>query len=408
MRKIILINATILDVREGKLLPNKHIIIADKKIFSIQDDMPQVENAVVIDIGNKILMPGLCDAHVHVLATTADLQSLGSQSPNYLMAQSMILMNNMLMRGFTTVRDAAGADWGIAKAVEDGLVDGPRILYCGYALSQTGGHGDGRGPGDDSEDFCYNNPGLGRVCDGVAEVRKAARNEIRKGAHHIKIMASGGVASPTDRVDSLQFSEEEISAIVDEAQSANIYVIAHAYTADAINRALKLGVRSIEHGNLLNKESIELFLKHKAFLVPTLVTYRALSEEGMKYGLSQDSYDKLSVVLDAGLNSLELAYKNGVNIAYGTDLLGEMQKRQLEEFTIRGKVMSPIDVIRTATINAAELFGIQGVTGQIEIGGIADLLVLDGNPMEDLNVLVNNEMNLKLIMKDGKIFKNTL
>ncbi|MCE7737567.1 MAG: amidohydrolase family protein [Candidatus Heimdallarchaeota archaeon] len=408
MSKIVLINASILDVKEGKLVPNKHIVIADGKIVSIQDDFPEVEDAQIIDIASKIVMPGLCDAHVHVLATTADLQSLSSQSPNYLMAQSMILMRDMLMRGFTTVRDAAGADWGIAKAVEDGIVEGPRILYCGYALSQTGGHGDGRGSGDDSEDFYYNNPGLGRICDGISEVRKAARNEIRKGAHHIKIMASGGVASPTDRVDSIQFSEEEISAIVDEAQSAKIYVIAHAYTADAINRALKLGVRSIEHGNLLDEESIELFLKHDAFLVPTLVTYQALSEEGMKYGLSHDSYEKLSVVLDAGLDSLELAYKQGVNIAYGTDLLGEMQKRQLEELTIRAKVMSPIDVIRTATINAAELFGIKGITGQVEIGVIADLLVLDGNPMEDLNVLVNSEINLRLIMKDGKIFKNTL
>jgi imidazolonepropionase-like amidohydrolase len=314
----------------------------------------------------------------------------------------------MLMRGFTTVRDAGGADWGLAKAIEDGYVVGPRLLFCGHALSQTGGHGDMRGAGESGLDFCFCCAGLGLVCDGVSEVRRACREEIRRGAHQIKLMVSGGVASPTDRIDSTQYSEDEIRAAVQEAEAANLYVMAHAYTARAINRALNCGVRSIEHGNLLDESSVKLFMKNDAFLVPTLSTYQALADEGLEGGLPPELYSSIFDVLGAGESALELAYRNGVKLVYGTDLLGDMHRRQLDEFAIRGKVIPPVDVIRSATCNAADLFQRAGEIGEVIPGARADLLVVEGNPLDDLSVMQSPDKNLRLIMKDGFCYKNEL
>ena len=407
MESVLIKNASVLDVRAGQIFQKRQLLIKDGLIDGIYDEYHDLENTEMIDIGGRLLIPGLCDGHVHVNAVTVDLSILRNWPFSYLIPQSMQLMEDMLMRGFTTVRDCGGADWGLAKAVEDGFIKSPRIIYGGPALSPIGGHGDSRQGGDNTR----TNPGsseLSILCDGVTEVRKACRDQIRKGAHHIKIMVSGGVASPTDRIDSLQFSEEEIRAIVEEAESANLYVLAHAYTARAINRALELGVRSIEHGNLLDEESVELFLKHDAFLVPTLITYFALAEEGLSLGLSEESYSKLSTVLENGKNAIKLAYENGVKMVYGTDLLGDMQRRQLEEMRLLGEIIPPIDVIRSATIAAAELMNMETQIGEIIPGAKADLLVYDGNPLENLEILLNPEKNLKIIMKDGVIFKNTL
>jgi imidazolonepropionase-like amidohydrolase len=246
-------------------------------------------------------------------------------------------------------------------------------------------------------------PDLGLVCDGVDGVRKAAREQLRTGAHHVKIMLSGGVASPTDRIDSTQFSLDEIRAIVDEAQAANRYVAGHAYTARAVNRGLEAGVRSIEHGNLLDESSVELFLKHDAFLVPTLVTYHRMAAEGAEYGLSEANLAKNSLVLDAGLQALELAHRAGVNLCYGSDLLGGMRRHQLQEFAIRGAVIPPADVIRSATVTAARLLGEEGRLGQIVPRALADLLVVDGDPLEDLGVLTDPDARLKLVMQGGEV-----
>jgi imidazolonepropionase-like amidohydrolase len=241
------------------------------------------------------------------------------------------------------------------------------------------------------------------VCDGVDGVRKAAREQLRTGAHHVKIMLSGGVASPTDRIDSTQFSTEEIRAIVDEAEAANRYVAGHAYTARAVNRGLAAGVRSIEHGNLIDESSVELFLEYDAFLVPTLVTYQRMAVEGAEYGLPEGSLRKNTLVLGAGLRALELAHRAGVNLCYGSDLLGGMRRHQLQEFSIRGAVLPAADVIRSATVTAARLLGEEGRLGQIVPGALADLLVVDGDPLADLAVLTDPDTRLKLIMQGGKV-----
>ena len=399
----ILTNATILDVKAGEQIGDQNLLIEDGKIAEISDAPIKHQTAEVIDLKGKTLMPGLCDAHVHVIAFTANFPVLNASSPFYVSAQASKILNQMLHRGFTTVRDAAGADWGLARAVEQGLIEGPRLLFCGHALSQTGGHGDMRSPGELSLHQCFCCAGLGHVCDGVSSVLKAAREEIRRGATHLKIMASGGVASPTDRITSTQFSEDEIRAIVGEADAAQIPVLAHAYTARAVNRAIRCGVKSIEHGNLIDMESVSLMLEHNTTLVPTLVTYRALVEEGEAAGLAADLVNKTWQVLDEGLEALEMAYKAGVHIAFGTDLLGQMHRRQNEEFDIRKDIVSAADLIRQSTINAAELFQMEDRIGQVAEGFEADLIVIDGDPLSNIGLLARPDESLKMVIKGGNI-----
>jgi imidazolonepropionase-like amidohydrolase len=348
-------------------------------------------------------MPGLIDCHVHVTAATADLARVGEWSPYYVAARAAEIMGGMLRRGFTTVRDAAGADWGLAAAVEEGYLVGPRIRFGGKALSQTGGHADMRPRGRTAADVGACCPGLGTVCDGVAEVRRAARDEIRRGAHHLKLMLSGGVASPTDRVDSTQFSEDEIRAAVEEAEAANLYVLGHAYTSRAINRGLACGVRSIEHGNLMDASSLPLFRQHHAFYVPTLVTYSALAEQGREHGLPEASYRKVFDVLEAGLRALEMAARAELPIAFGTDLLGAMHAQQSREFALRAQVQPAPEIVRSATVVGARLLRLEGQVGVVAPDAYADLLLVNGNPLEDVRVLAEPERHLRLVMQAGRV-----
>jgi imidazolonepropionase-like amidohydrolase len=397
---LLLRNALLLDPAEGGYVEGD-IRCADGRIVEVGTGLtaPDVPTE---DVRGAVVMPGLVDAHVHVLAMTADLASLSSLSPAYVAAHSSRITGQMLDRGFTTVRDAAGADYGLADAQAEGLIRGPRLLFCGQALSQTGGHGDGRSRGAHAHDDHPCCAGLSRIADGVDAVRRAARDQLRTGAHHIKVMASGGVASPTDRIDSTQYSADELRAVVEEAEAANRYVAAHAYTARAVNRALELGVRSIEHGNLLDDRSIELFLQRDAFLVPTLVTYWALKQEGREHGLPESSWRKVDEVLGAGLAALERAARGGVKLVYGSDLLGGMHRHQKHEFRLRSEVQRPLDIIRSATSIAAELVNMPGEIGTLRPGAHADLLVLDGDPLADVGVLVEPKY-LRHVVQGGSI-----
>lgn len=399
-------NASVLDVQAGLLLPNQRVVVRDGLIERLEPmhlEAPEARAAgvVQIDLGGKTLLPGLIDAHVHVLAWTANLRELHNASPHYNALQAAEIMRAMLLRGFTTVRDAAGADFGLKRAVEEGLIVGPRLFICGRALSQTGGHADSRAAGEIAVETVSTPVAFGRVVDGVPEVRRAAREEIRRGADHIKLMLGGGIASPTDRLTNDQFSLEEIRAAVEEAEMADLYVMAHTYTARAVNRALRAGVRSLEHCNLIDESSVELFLQHEAWMVPTLVTYQALAKEGVAAGLPQEVAYKIDLVLDKGLAALEMAYKAGVNLAYGTDLLGAMHRHQLEEFAIRAQVQPNLEVIRGATLYAARLLRAEGRLGVVAPGAYADLIVVDGNPLEDIRVLTRPEQHLELVIKGG-------
>ncbi|KAG2437254.1 hypothetical protein HXX76_005917 [Chlamydomonas incerta] len=345
--------------------------------------------AVVVDCAGAVLMPGLCDAHVHVTAITADLAALRSHSEAYVAARAGLVLGGMLARGFTTVRDAGGADFGLAQAVEEGAVLGPRILFTGHALSQTGGHGDFRGRGEDACACGAALRGIGRVCDGIPEVRKAARDELRRGAHCIKIMASGGVASPTDRLTNTQFSESELKAIVEEAEAAGTYVCAHAYTPAAILRAVRCGVRCIEHGNYLDPHTATEMAFRGAYLVPTLVTYQELARGGEAAGMPKELVAKVGDALEAGLRSLAVARDHGVVMCFGSDLLGDLHPAQADELCLRARVLPAVEVVKSATVHCAELFNATLTLGRVRAGFTADLLLLAPgvDPLADVTAL---------------------
>jgi imidazolonepropionase-like amidohydrolase len=409
MADIVLTNLKLLDVHQGALKTGMSVVLAGDTIKEITE-RPTHAGATVIDLGGRVLMPGLIDCHVHVTAVQLNLAPTRQLPVSLVIAGSSRIMREMIMRGFTTVRDAGGADRGLKLAVEQGLFVGPRLFVCGRAISQTGGHGDFRPqidqPNPGALDHLFD--GIGRLADGVPEVRRAARDELRLGADHIKIMASGGVASVADPIDFLQYSEEEIAALVDEARRARTYVMAHTYTADAIERCVRLGVRSIEHANLIDEKTAALMVERDAFMVPTLSTYDALAREGKALGFSEIGLSKLKRVLEVGTKSLEIAKTAGVKMAYGTDLLGDLHRCQSDDFRIRGEVLSATDIIRSATVVGAELIGMKGRLGVIAPGALADLLVVDGNPLDDLALLQNQGASLTAIMQGGQFIKNEL
>jgi imidazolonepropionase-like amidohydrolase len=410
MHRIILQQCTLLDGTTPELREGMHLLIEGERILEVADRPITASEAHCIDVKGKTVMPGLIDAHVHLIATTLNLGQLTLEPVSLTTARAIRIAEGMLQRGFTTIRDAGGADWGLAAAVEYGLIKGPRVFYSGRTLSQTGGHGDFR-PRTWEGDQCVScmaGAQFSIIADGVPAVQKAAREELRRGATQIKIMASGGVASPTDPVWNVQYSEEEIGAVVWEARSWHTYVMAHAYTPEAIARCVRCGVRSIEHGNLIDRDTATLMVQAGAFLVPTLVTYEAMHREGKHWGLPQVSLDKLKDVREAGLQSLEYAKAAGVQLGLGTDLLGELHGYQSLEFSLRAEVLSPFEVIRSATTVNAALLNRSGELGVIAPGALADLLVVDGNPLIDLSLLQEQGKHLLLIMKGGQFYKNTL
>lgn len=404
----VFINASVLDPDQAALLPDRKVVVEGERIKEVSDGRVGETAGEVVDLRGKVLMPGLIDCHVHVTVVDSDVWGMSEWSPAYVTARASAVMSGMLRRGFTTVRDVGGCDSGLARAVEEGYFEGPRIIYCGKMLSQTGGAGEWRSPDRIAYDPHPHTPALAVLCDGVPEVRRAAREQIRRGASHLKMYLSGAVDAPSDRVDSTQFALEEIRAVVEEAEAARIYVAGHAYSSRAINRGLECGVRTIEHGNLMDQSSLPLFAEHQAFYVPTLVTYHALQERGRDLGVPDEALRKLPEVRSGGLRALEMCHRAGVPIAYGSDLLAEMHELQSYEFTIRSEVQPAADIIRSATTTGARLLGLEGEIGVVSEGARADLLVVRGNPLEDAKVLTDPGRNLFLIMKGGRAVVNSL
>jgi imidazolonepropionase-like amidohydrolase len=401
-------NAVLLDGEVPHPRPGHEVLIEAGVIREIAERPIAIRGADIIDLAGRTLMPGLIDCHVHAVALIPDLGANARMPASLAAIQAASVLEAMLARGFTSVRDAGGADHGLALAIELGHVNGPRLFPSGKALSQTGGHADFRGRFDESEACacCRHLPALGRLVDGVDAVRKAVREEIKAGATQIKIMASGGVASPTDPIGYTQYSLDEIRAACEEARSAGTYVMAHAYTPAAIGRAVACGVRTVEHANLADETTACAMAERGAYAVPTLVTYEALAEEGAGLGLPAASVAKVEEVRGAGLASLELFRRNGVRMGFGTDLLGPMHPRQSEEFAIRARVLPPWEVIRSATAIGAEILMQQGRLGVLAPGAHADLIAIDGDPLADLRLLGEQGRHLALIIKAGRIVKN--
>jgi imidazolonepropionase-like amidohydrolase len=401
-------NACVLDAAAGTRSDAQSVVIENDRIADVGSGLTAPADATVLDVAGRTVMPGLIDAHTHPAGVDHELFDMAEWPPSYVAARSSKALEGMLYRGFTSIRDVGAGEVGLARAIEEGLFTGPRLFYGGKQLSQTGGAGDWRAPSRRVYDDNYYSPAIGVICDGVPEVRRAVREEVRRGAHHIKAYLSGAVDSPSDRVDSTQFSMEELLAIVEEATAANIYVAGHAYTSRAINRGLEAGVRSIEHGNLMDESSIPLFHEHGAFYVPTIVTYHGLAARAKTGQMPADIESKLREVIDGAVGALAMAHAAGLQIVYGTDLFADMHDLQLQEFVIRSEVQPPADLIRSATTTAARLLQREGELGVVAPGALADLLVIDGDPLADIGVLTTPVQTLKLIMKGGQIFKNEL
>ncbi|CAM4247158.1 Peptidase M38 [Bordetella tumbae] len=413
MSAVLFKNGNLLDPTQPELQEGYDVLVEDGLIKEVSDKPISAASARVIDATGKTVMPGLIDLHGHVMATQLNLSSQGALPDALVMMRAVPIMAAMLRRGFTTLRDAGGAGWGLKCAVEENTIVGPRLFISGRALSQTGGHGDPRQRSDHLRPMsycgcCFRAGDIGRVVDGVDNLRRAVREEFQMGADQIKIMASGGVASPTDPIAAYGYSEEEIAAIVAEARGRQTYVMAHSYTAEAIERAVRNGVRTIEHGNLIDEPVAKLMAEKGAYVVPTLVTYEALANEGASYGLPADSVAKIATVRTAGLASLELYKRAGVKMGFGSDLLGPSQRLQSDEFRIRAEVLPNFDVLQSATLIGAEILNMQGKLGQLIPGAIADVLVVDGNPYKDINCLLGQGDHIPLVMKAGQIYHDEL
>lgn len=410
MASFLLHGGQLLDPRRDALVDGAEVLVEGDRIKEVADRPIAASAATRINLKGRTLMPGLIDAHIHLFLAEVNLHLLQGVPLTLLAAKGSALAKAMLMRGFTTVRDTGGADFGMKAALESGLFQGPRLYISGAPISQTGGHADFRHRTQTAYECpcCSGLAYVARIADGVPEVIKSVRDELRKGADQIKIMVSGGVASQADPLESLQFRVDEIEAAVEEATRWGTYVCAHAYSAEAIRRAVDAGVRTIEHGNLIDAPTAQLMAKRGAFLVPTLIAYDALRRRGPEYGLSQYSLEKNEIVLEAGLRSLELARTAGVKIGFGSDLLGQLQNDHCREFLLRAEIMSPAEIIRSATLVNAEILRQSGRIGEIAPGAFADLLVIDGDPLRDLGLFQDQGAHIPGIMKGGIFVKNAL
>lgn len=411
MPNILFENANLVVDGSPELQKSMYVLVSDNHIDSVSSVPIDCTGATVIDVAGKTLMPGLIDAHAHITGLSLSPKNISYPASHIVLAASNYLQNS-LMDGFTTIREAGGADYSIARLLAEGTIVGPRLFYSGKALTQTGGGADFRTPNELIDPCGHISPFsiMSVITDGVDEVRKAAREELRKGATQIKLFASGGVVFPSESHATVyEFSEPELRAAVEEAQSRGTYVMAHVYTDEGIQRCLKAGVRSIEHANFASEETIAMMSEYGAYLDPTFISLVQRIESASATHLPQSIVNNLEQTVSRGKQVYRWAKQYNVPIALGTDLWGsEAQKCQLREFEIRMELDSAADIIRSATVINAELLMQKGKLGIIAPGAYADLLIVNGDPLTDIRVLLDPNKNLKFIMKDGIIYKNEL
>lgn len=411
MSELIIHNVNLLDLEAGEIIPGSSVRVAGNRIVEVARESQISGGAPTLDGGRRTLMPGLLDAHVHAAVTTLDLPALAKRPSTRIGIETKSILEGMLRRGFTTVRDAGGLDRGVADALDAGLIKGPRVLRSGRFISQTGGHGDFE-PSSNEPHLCachIESSLFAHVADGADAVRRAVREELKNGAHQIKVMAGGGLSSPTDPIDMVQYTPDELRAAVVEANSRGTYVMAHAFVPEAIIQAVSAGVRSIEHGIMLDAQAARVMAENQAFLVPTLVVLEQLAEIGRRWNYPQHSLDKLQQVLAEGARAIQVALDAGVRVGFGTDLMGESHPAQSRELLLRTQVQSTLDVLRSATLVNADLFNRTGELGVIAPGAFADLLLLAKNPLEDLTVLTDDShAGIEFIMSDGQIVHSAL
>ena len=405
---IVFEHARVFDGVERQLAENRFVLVQGNEITDVSTEPITLEDAERVDCRGKTLMPGLIDNHVHIYLESL---ALGPPEPpiTYRAQYAQRFLRHILSCGFSTVRDVGGGDLGMAMALRDRFFEGPRFYYGGLCLTQTGGHADMRPmsqPTGGYLDCGAERNVLAVHADGVDECIKAAREELRKGASHIKIMASGGVLSPTDPLDRCQYSEAEIRAIVDECTRHGTYVCAHCHPAEAIRRCVSFGVRSIEHGTLIDEPTAHYVAEQGAYVVPTMAVIFALIEEGARVGLTESSRAKLQKLHDRALEGLGIMQRAGVKMGFGTDLIGDQHTRQGTELTLRAQMLTAFDVLHSATAVNADILQMSGRLGVVRRGALADLLVVDGDPLQDLSLLAANGRHLTHIMVDGRWLKH--
>ena len=411
MSDILFKNAQVVFEGRDEREPSVNILVRSDRIAAVTKDSIDPADAIVIDVGGRTLMPGLIDAHAHITGLSLSPKNLAYPPADVAFAAATYLRNS-LMAGFTTIREAGGADYAIAHLLKTGAIVGPRLFYSGKALTQTGGGADFRTPIETTDPCGHASPFsvMSVIVDGVDKVREAAREELRKGASQLKVFVSGGVVFPAEgHPTRYEFSEAELAAAVEEAAARSTYVMAHVYSDEGVRRCLKAGVRSIEHGNFASQETIALIAQSGAFLDMTFISLVQRIESASESHLSEAIVENIKRTVERGKQVYKWAKQMNAPIAFGTDLWGpEAQKSQLREFEVRQELDTAANVIRSATTVNAELLMQKGLLGTISAGGYADILVFEGDPLADLSVLLQPEKNLKLIMKGGAIVKNEL
>jgi imidazolonepropionase-like amidohydrolase len=411
MTETLFINASLVLDGRTELQTCSSVLVKDNRIVSVSTAAIDAPAAKVIDVGGRTLMPGLIDAHAHITGLSLTPKNI-AYPPAEIAIASANYLRNSLMDGYTTIREAGGADHATSRLLAEGHIIGPRLYYSGKALTQTGGGADFRTP-DEAIDPCghvgpFSNMSV--IADGTNEVRKAVREELRKGATQIKLFASGGVVFPAEgHATRYEFSEEELSAVVEEAAARGTYVMAHVYTDEGVRRCLKAGVRSIEHANFVSEDTVAMMAEARAYYVPTFISLVQRVESAAETHLPMAIVDNLKRTIERGRQVYAWARKHKVPVGFGTDLWGpDAQKSQLRELEMRQGLDAPADILRSATVTNAELMMEKGTLGVIAEGAYADLLVVDGNPLADLAVLMNPQKHLRLIMKDGVVYKDEL
>ncbi|HAT1768313.1 TPA: amidohydrolase family protein [Legionella pneumophila] len=412
MNSILFKNANVILGESTELKKKFDVLVQNNLISQVsQTPLQPFEGMRIIDVKGKTLMPGLIDAHAHITGLTLSPKNIFYSEAEIFLAAATYLKNS-LFYGFTTLREAGGADFRIAQLLDNKSIPGPRLFYSGRALTQTGGGADFRKPNEQIDPCGHvgSFSTMSVIADGIDEVRKAAREELRKGATQLKVFASGGVVFPSLSNPTLyEYSEEELSTIVEEARARNTYVMAHAYSDESVRKCIKSGVRSIEHANFVSEPTVELMSESGVFYDPTFISLVQRIESAEQNRLSEAIVANLKNTIEKGKKVYEYALKYKIPIAFGTDLWGpEAQRDQLREFEMLKELDSAANIIRSATVVNAELLMQKGILGVISEGAYADLLVVDGNPLVNLNVLLRPDENLKLIMKDGVIYKNEL
>jgi imidazolonepropionase-like amidohydrolase len=387
------------------------VLVKDNVISAVSSTPIQAADAKLIDVSGRALMPGLIDAHAHITGLSLSPKNV-SYPMSEIRAAAADYLRDSLFDGFTTIREAGGADYAIAHSLAQGEIIGPRLFYSGRALTQTGGGADFRTPSELVDPCGHVSPFsvMSVIADGVDEVRRAAREELRRGATQLKLFASGGVVFPAEGHPTLyEYSPAELAAAVEEAQARGTYVMAHVYADGGIRRCLAAGVRSFEHANFACEETVAMIGEAGAFFNPTFISLAQRIETASQTGLSAAIVGNLERTIARGRQVYEWARRHNVPIAFGTDLWGpEARKSQLREFAMRGELDSAAGIVRSVTTVNAELLMHKGKLGTIAPGAYADLLVVDGDPLSDIGVMLDPARNLKLIMKDGVIYKNEL